>query len=636
MRSLRHKIALFLGLSSLLPLLAGVMLCMRIYERVVRDQSAKELTSVSRSIPGTVATLQNDMLGLCRTLSKSEDIIDPIQRRDSWLLMANLARFLTANHFDFAEVTRPNGEVILNLVDTTAVGRPSSNPLVKMTLADVGESGLLRNHDEAFVAAACQILSDGLSIGTLTLGKSLDQDFLYKLGRGQGELLTLWKDPLQNSLVLPGKAALPPISAILSKEEWAEIYSGEFVTKTFKSRRDNLQATFFALRDLDGATCVYFAAYRSINYLLEAGLATRIQLLAASSLLIIFMMLFAWWMSKRICEPLTQLSAAAKRMAALDFTERIPASGHDEVAMLAESFNYLATELHKNISQKDQYATELADLNANLERIVSLRTEELVNANLRLKNAIAEKEEFLRAVSHDLSAPLRNIAGLAHLLEQKHSESLNGDARDKLARISSNVKHELQMIEQLLEISRIKSQRGRSTLVDLQELLAQIRNDLSFSLEEKGIKMIVPGILPVIYAERNRVRQLFQNLIDNAIKYIGDQPRPRIEIGWSEEEKIHLFWISDNGMGIPPDQKDKIFGIFRRVTNKEAAAIEGKGVGLAVVKTIVELLGGEIWVESKLGEGSTFYFTMDRALVSPETQPEGAPDREDERMALLV
>ena len=154
------------------------------------------------------------------------------------------------------------------------------------------------------------------------------------------------------------------------------------------------------------------------------------------------------------------------------------------------------------------------------------------------------------------------------------------------------------------------------------------RNDLSFAFEQKSIQLVINEIMPVIYSDRNRVRQLFQNLIDNAIKYMGDQAQPRIEIGLAEEEKIYLFWVSDNGMGIPPDQKDRIFGIFRRVKNSQTAQIEGKGVGLALVKSIIEVLGGEIWVESKPDSGSTFYFTMDRSLVGEpeacrsEAQPE--------------
>jgi len=634
MRSLRLKIALFIGLSSFLPLLVGIILCMRIYERAVHQQSAKAQLAAAHSIPAAVDTLERNALALCEELTQAPEIISAIEARDRWRLMAGLGRAMASNQFNFAEITRPNREVVLDLSDTTAVGQKSANPLIGQALEHSQATALIRRHEDIVLAAACQIHLAGRLIGILSIGYFMDQELLYRIGRTQGEPVTMWKGRNQNSFPVAGKLLLPPVESVLSQSELNQMGCGGFVTKTIRAKRQAFLATVLRLNVADETDPIYLAAYHSVNYLIEAGLWARFHLLMTTTLIILLMFGFALWTSQRIARPLAHLSAASRRLAALDFSERVPLNGRDEIAELAGSFNYLADELQKNISQKDRYAAELAELNDNLERIVATRTEDLVNANLRLKNAAMEKEDLLRAVSHDLGAPLRNIAGIAHLLEQKHGESLGSEGLEKLGRIRTNVRHDLQMIEQLLDISRIKSQRGGLSRIDLNDLLAQIRDDFSFYLEQKSIQLVIDDILPVIYAERNRIRQLFQNLIDNAIKYMGDEPRPRIEIGWTEEERIYLFWVGDNGTGIPADQKDKIFGIFRRVKNAQTAQVEGKGVGLAVVKTIVEVLGGEIWVETGPNSGSTFYFTMDRSLVGGSSTPAPDAQSQEEGMAL--
>lgn len=554
-----------------------------------------------------------------------------MRTRDAWQAITVLASFLSAEHLEFAEVTDDTGRVILNLVDSLLVGCPSRNPLVKTAIVDSSSGhGLILANRELYLAATAPIFAEGRVIGAITIGKALDQEMLSRLGSSFGIRLAVWRDPLEKALLPLGDQSLPSVSSLLKKTDFDRLAKGDPIIKLFKIDGDPYQASFFLQDGAGGQEKFICAAYRSMKFLSAAGTLTLIHFGAIFLLVLILVFQFAWWISQRVTDPLLKLTRTARRMAALDFTERIPVSGRDEVSELAKSFNHLAFELQANIEQKDKFAAELAGMNENLGHLIAERTEELVHANLRLQQAMTEKDDLLRAVSHDLGAPLRNIGGLAHLLEQKHSDELDAEGKEKVARIISNVRSELQLIDQLLEISRIKTRGGRPSRIDLPDLLSQIRQDFSFFLEEKKITMTVTDVLPTIWVERNRIRQLFQNLIDNAIKYMRDQPEPRIEIGWIEEEKIHLFWISDNGMGIPPEQKDKIFCVFRRVKSREAAQIEGKGIGLAVVKSIVEVLGGEIWVESKPGVGSTFYFTMDRALVDGEslTIPDSTTDQE--------
>src|SRR6185436_19417312 len=145
---------------------------------------------------------------------------------------------------------------------------------------------------------------------------------------------------------------------------------------------------------------------------------------------------------------------------------------------------------------------------------------ELEHVNKRLQAEMSEKEDFMRAVSHDLNAPLRNIAGMASMLAIKYADTLEKDALQRLERIQKNVQVECELINELLELSRIKSRREKIERVDLHELMTALVDGFSNDLETRGIGLTVTGQLPAMRCEKMRIRQVFQNLIDNAIKYM--------------------------------------------------------------------------------------------------------------------
>ena len=261
---------------------------------------------------------------------------------------------------------------------------------------------------------------------------------------------------------------------------------------------------------------------------------------------------------------------------------------------------------------------KLSDANRDLERKVADRTGQLEAANRRLSGEISEKEDFLRAVSHDLNAPLRNIAGMAAMLVNKHGDKLDADALHRLERIQKNVQVETDLIGELLELSRIKTRRGDAERVDTAALVADVAGVFEQDLQTKGIALVVDGPLPPLTAERARVRQVFQNLIDNAIKYMGERPgQPKeIHVGCAVGPDEVTFEVRDTGIGIDADDLDKVFHVFRRGRNAAASNVPGKGVGLASVKAIVEMFSGTIWVESTVGVGSTFRFTVNGEFVA--------------------
>jgi signal transduction histidine kinase len=266
----------------------------------------------------------------------------------------------------------------------------------------------------------------------------------------------------------------------------------------------------------------------------------------------------------------------------------------------------------------------------DLERRVETRTQELERVNAKLNKEIAEKEDFLRAVSHDLSAPLRNVIGMTDNLIQKYGPRIGPEVQERLDRIKFNVDKEMELINELLQLSRIKTLRQTFEQVHVGKLLEDIRQELSYEIDKRNVQLIIDDAMPSIYCEKNRLKQVFQNLIDNAIKYTVNVLSPVIEVRCSDLENRYQFSVSDNGIGIDPDDKEKIFYVFRRAKNEVTSQIEGRGIGLSTVKSVIENYNGDIWVDSTPGQGSIFSFTLDKSYLKPSGSREplnvGKPD----------
>jgi PAS domain S-box-containing protein len=236
---------------------------------------------------------------------------------------------------------------------------------------------------------------------------------------------------------------------------------------------------------------------------------------------------------------------------------------------------------------------------------------------MEIKNA--ELERFSYTVSHDLRSPLVTIRGFLGFMEKS---MLSGDVasfqRD-LQRVTKATDRMNQLLKDLLELSRIGRVLNEMKEVPFESLVRVALENVQGRIHEKNVSVQVQENMPVVFVDQPRMIEVLQNLLDNAAKYIGDQKTPAIEIGYDgkAENNYHLFFVKDNGMGIAPEHHEKIFGLF----NKLDVETEGTGVGLALVKRIVEFHGGKIWVKSEAGFGSTFYFSLPPA-ESMSAKPE--------------
>jgi light-regulated signal transduction histidine kinase (bacteriophytochrome) len=211
--------------------------------------------------------------------------------------------------------------------------------------------------------------------------------------------------------------------------------------------------------------------------------------------------------------------------------------------------------------------------------------------------------EFVYIVSHDLKAPLRGIKSLATFLEEELGNDAKPEVKELLSLLQSRTDRMQIMIESILRYSRLANNKGEMENVDLSKLIPGIVDLLS---APSHIRIVVTDDLPILYAEKIKVHEVFQNLITNAIQYNNKQ-EGLIKIGYIEHPEEYEFFVSDNGIGIREEFFSKIFGVFQTLQPKDKQ--DSTGIGLTIVQKIVEQYGGRIWLESETGIGTTFRFT---------------------------
>ena len=224
----------------------------------------------------------------------------------------------------------------------------------------------------------------------------------------------------------------------------------------------------------------------------------------------------------------------------------------------------------------------------------------------RLEASNERLEQFAYAVSHDLREPLRMVTSYLALLERRYGDSHDSEADEFLGYAIDGAERMQETIANLLSFARVDTEGTSFDAVDLEAVLDDVLMDLGVRITTSDAE-IVAGELPTVAGDGAQLRQLFQNLLDNAIEYSGDEP-PRITISADRDGDEWFVSISDEGIGMDPADTDRVFEIFQRLHTYEEHA--GTGIGLALVKRIVDHHGGEIWVESEPGEGSTFSFTL--------------------------
>jgi signal transduction histidine kinase len=310
-------------------------------------------------------------------------------------------------------------------------------------------------------------------------------------------------------------------------------------------------------------------------------------------ILVLVAFILSFFLARHITKPVQAIATTAEKISEGDLTARVQEGTRDELGRLAIAFNHMSDELLKSYS--------------SLEQRVEERTSDLKHTKEALERSNTALQQFAYMASHDLKAPLKNIMQFSQLLEMKYKSKLDENANEFIGFIVSSAAHMNNLIEDLLSFSRVDSSEKPFELVSLNDAISESIKLLSTDIE--GSKAIInSNDLPEILCDKSQMIQLFQNLLGNAIKYYDGDSQPEVQISADKKDDMWVISVKDNGIGIESENQEKIFQVFKRLhTNSR---FSGTGIGLAICVKIIERHHGKLWVESKSGVGSTFYFSV--------------------------
>lgn len=291
---------------------------------------------------------------------------------------------------------------------------------------------------------------------------------------------------------------------------------------------------------------------------------------------------------RSLARPIVELASVAQRISRdKDYTVRVtPTASNDEVTVLMRSFNEMLEELHKSHEE--------------LKHRVADRTRDLLLANREL-------EAFSYSVSHDLRGPLDAINGYSYILLNQYGGQLDQQARDLITDIRSGGKRMVELIDDLLNLSRASSSAMVQEKVDLSAMAYSIMEDLYRTSPERKIEFIAPANQEV-YGDAHLLRIVMENLLRNAWKYTSHHEHACIEFGQCDRGGRATYFIRDDGSGFDPHSAGRLFQPFQRLHSKQE--FHGNGVGLATVRRIIQRHGGELWAEGAVEQAATFYFSL--------------------------
>ncbi|MBU1109489.1 MAG: HAMP domain-containing protein [Candidatus Riflebacteria bacterium] len=497
----------------------------------------------------------------------------------------------------------------------TGSGNSSVIHFVRMVFFDTDELG---SNSEGFAVVfnipTAKVLSYIL-YSTGSLGRSGEVVLLDSSVR----LLAPLKHPLRDG------SRAKPLSYYISAEPAKFAASGVEGTMIAKDYRG--EPVIAAIRHLRitpdfGLGMVVKMDQEEIFAPLRENLAhSTLLMLSGLAVLLVFLSFAASWQFG----PLENLSEMARRIESGDFTARAEYSGKNEIGLMAGAFDNMANriehwhaelesmvehrtnqlqkaniQLADEIDERKRAETEVQRLNSELELRVVDRTAQLEAANKEL-------EAFSYSVSHDLRAPLRHIDGFIELLVSRCRDDLSEKGKHYVDIIGSSARQMSALIDDLLKFSRTGRADMHMETMDMNKVLHEALENFSESFSGRKIEWII-GELPAVHGDIALLRQVWANLLDNAIKYTRTREIARIEVSARKENGETIFSIKDNGVGFDMQYAGQLFGVFRRLHSEEE--FEGTGIGLATVQRIVSRHGGRVWAVAELNRGATFNFTL--------------------------
>ena len=387
---------------------------------------------------------------------------------------------------------------------------------------------------------------------------------------------------------------------------------------------------------------------------------TYLRILPITLLVLFTAFILGFFWIRKIIQPIKRLTKVVEEISKGDLNQKIQIKSKDEIGELALAFNKMVSDLKESKKKIDDYSKDLEkqvsertnELNSKVEELESTKTailniledtddankkllelQENLKANIKeLKKLDEKKDQFISIAAHELKTPLTSIQGFSDLLS-KSNIAENTDLRTKyLGIIHKDAKRLGELISNILDLSRIDIGALKVAYQDVKisDLIDEIREQMDIIIREKGLKseFKFENNLPIINLDKGKVIQVISNLINNAIHYTE---KGKISVEIKKEDSNLLFSVSDTGVGIPKESQDRIFERFYQVDIPLTRKIGGTGLGLSICKAFVETMGGKIWFESKIGEGTTFYFTLPIKKDDQKKEIELFNDKTDKR-----
>ena len=364
---------------------------------------------------------------------------------------------------------------------------------------------------------------------------------------------------------------------------------GNGVAEVFYPIRENdrLVGTLYVQSNLSAL----YSRFRLYMMIVAAVLATAIAVILT----------FSQWLQHQISRPILELADVARTISERrDYNVRAAGAGQDELGALTQAFNHMLNQIQEREAALRNSQRELQELNRELEERVLQRTAELASINKEL-------EAFTYSVSHDLRAPLRHVDAFAQLTADRIASSDSSEVKKYVERIRAGVANMGRLIDDLLNLSRVGRAEVVQQPVRLNQLVDEVLVEMKPETEGRNIEWLV-GRLPTATCDPGLMKQVFTNLIANAVKYTRPRQKAVICIDIQTVDGAPAIYVRDNGVGFDDRYAGKLFGVFQRLHRAED--FEGTGVGLAIVKRILDLHGGHIWAASELDKGATFWFTF--------------------------
>lgn len=380
---------------------------------------------------------------------------------------------------------------------------------------------------------------------------------------------------------------------LVSEVEAPPILRNEVPGKVLKYRRQGEQvvlASFYPVRNTKWLLLLEFSSSSFLN----AANSFLYWIIGVGLVLTVLGIFFSWVLSRKITRPLHQLTAAATSIARGKYNFQLDLSRRDELGKLARAFQTMSVQVQ---AARDDLEEKVRDRTARLEAVNK------------------ELEAFSYSVSHDLRAPLRAVSGYSVMLKEDYGSVLDNEGNRIVGAIVSNAKMMGSLIDDLIAFSKMGRKEVVHNRIDMRAMVEACFNELSES-EKFERTTIEIGDLPVAYGDATMIKQVWINLISNALKYSAREELPHIQVGSVEENGSTFYFVRDNGVGFDMQYAHKLFGVFQRLHSAED--FEGTGIGLALVLRIIDKHSGEIRAEGAPGKGATFFFSLHKNTADGE------------------